>query len=64
MSKCNVCDRADSLTPHPYILTAWLCPDHAVTPKSSKSIAPLNPPERSMVIDFNRAAGKSPTSAQ
>jgi hypothetical protein len=45
--RCNVCDRSDSLSEHPFMPDAWLCPDH----RPKKAAAQLLAPADCYVID-------------
>lgn len=53
MVKCNVCDRADNLAPHPFVVGAMICPDHA--PKSTVSKAKRKSSE--IVLDYDELVG-------
>lgn len=55
--KCNVCDRADNLTPHPFMPDGFLCPDHSVKPKPLSIVAPPAPLAGVVMIDFNELIG-------
>lgn len=35
--KCNLCDRADGLTAHPFMPGGWLCPEHAAKSRQKQS---------------------------
>jgi hypothetical protein len=57
MSKCNLCDRADNLTPHPFMRDGFLCPDHPVKPKQLSIVIPPAPITGMVIIDFNELIG-------
>lgn len=50
--KCNVCDRATDLSPHPYMPGAHLCPTHLN--RQQVAVAPI---DRHIVVDRNTLMG-------